>query len=252
MTLLAEWTKFRTVRSTYWTLVTSAVITITLGMGLLLGILQRYDRMNPVQRAGLDPARTGIWYHGLDLGQVVLAVLGVLIVTSEYGTGTIRATLAAVPRRSRVLTTKIVGFAGLTLVVGLVLAFTMFGVAQPMLSGHGLAIPLTDPVALRGVGLAALATAGTGLLGLGTGLLIRHTAGAVTTLLIVLLGIPIVGQFFPDSWHTVTRYLPPEVGWAMFTPSSDSLAPGPAIAVFAAWVAALLTAAVVTFHRRDI
>ena len=67
----------------------------------------------------------------------------------------------------------------------------------------------------------------------------------------MLLGIPIVGQFFPDNWHTVTRYLPPEVGWAMFTPSPDSLAPGPAIAVFAAWVAALLAAAVVTFHRRD-
>ncbi|MPZ81934.1 MAG: ATP-binding cassette domain-containing protein [Actinophytocola sp.] len=93
--------------------------------------------------------------------------------------------------------------------------------------------------------------AGTALLGLGCGLLVRYTAGAVTTLLVVLLGLPIVGQFLPDSWQRVTRYLPPEPGWAMFTPADSSLALGPATAVFAAWVAAALGAAAITFHHRD-
>jgi ABC-2 type transport system permease protein len=250
--LLAEWTKFRTVRSTYWTLISSMVITVALGSVILRsGFLERYDAMTPAERATVDPAGTGVWYHGLHLGQIMLGVLGVLLATSEYGTGTMRATLAAIPNRGRVLAAKALGFGGVALVAGAVMAFTIFAVAQPALAGRGLDVPLTDPTALRGVGLAGLATGGVALLGLGTGLLIRHTAGAVTTLLIVMLGIPIIGQFMPDSWQRVARYLPPEPGWAMFTPNNDSLALGLAAAVFAGWVAAVLAAAAVAFHRRD-
>lgn len=251
MTLLAEWTKFRTVRSTYWTLIAAAVITVGLGVSLLSGIMERYDAMSAAERADVDPAGTGIWYHGLHLGQVVLGVLGVLLATSEYGTGTIRVTLAAIPRRGRLLAAKLVGFGAFSLILGAVLAFTMFAVAQPILTGRGLDVPLTDPIALRGVGMAALVTSGVALLGLGTGLLIRHTAGAVTTLLIVLLGLPIVGQFFPSGWSVVTRFLIPEAGWAMFTPDDNALALGPTTAVFTTWVIAVLAAAAVAFHRRD-
>jgi ABC-2 type transport system permease protein len=249
--LLAEWTKFRTVRSTFWTLISSAVVTIALGVSLLIGILQRYDRMSPAARANVNPAGRWIWYHGLQLGQVMLAVLGVLTVTAEYGTGTIRATLAAVPRRSRVFTGKILGFAALALVFGAVLAFTMFAIARPFLAGRGWDVPLTDPTALRGVGLAALATVGVALLGVGTGLLIRHTAGAVTTLLVIMLGIPVIGQFVPENWQTVTRYLVPETAWAMFTPDGNVLTAGPGAAVLASWVTVVLGAAAITFHRRS-
>lgn len=249
--LLAEWTKFRTVRSTYWTVVATVVMTIALGASLLGGILEDYDRMGLAERADYDPARLGSWYHGLHLGQVLLAVLGVLIVTSEYGTGTIRATLAAVPDRARVVAAKALGFGGLALLLGAILAVTMFAVARPMLAGRGLDVPLTDGTALRGVGLAALATSGVALLGIGAGVLIRHTAGAVTTVVVVLLGIPIVGQFLPDGWQTVARYLPPEPAWALFTPTEESLAIGPAAAVLAAWVGVVLVTAVVSFQRRD-
>jgi hypothetical protein len=96
-----------------------------------------------------------------------------------------------------------------------------------------------------------VATAGVALLGLGTGLLIRHTAGAVTTVLIVMLGIPIVEQFLPESIQRVTRYLPSEAAWAMFTPSVHWLDPGPATVVFAGWVATVLIAGAVAFVRRD-
>jgi len=89
---------------------------------------------------------------------------------------------------------------------GVVQAFAAFAVAQPILASRDLDVPLTDPTALRGVALAALATAGVALLGLGAGMLVRHTAGAVSAVLIMILGIPIVGLFFPRSWSTVTRY----------------------------------------------
>lgn len=249
--LLAEWTKFRTMRSTVWTLIATTVVTIALGVSLLIGILQHYDRMSPAELADVNLAGSGIWYHGLQLGQAMLAVLGVLMITSEYATGTIRATLAAIPRRGRVLTAKITTFATLTLVMGAVLAFTMFAVARPFLADHGWQVPLTDPTALRGVGLAALATMGVALLGVGTGLLIRHTAGAVTTLLVIMLGIPIIGQFVPESWQTVTRYLVPETAWAMFTPDGNVLPAGTGATVFAVWVAVVLGAAAITFHSRD-
>jgi hypothetical protein len=73
-----------------------------------------------------------------------------------------------------------------------------------------------------------------------TGLLIRHTPGAVTTLLVVMLGVPIVGQFVPENWQTVTRYLVPETAWAMFTPNGNVLAAGPGAVVLAGWVAVVL------------
>jgi len=245
--LVAEWTKFRTLRSSYWTLAAAAVITIALGMSLLGGILQRYDR----GQADLNPARQGIWLHGLDLGQIILAVLGVLLATGEYGTGTMRATLTATPNRPRVLAAKALGLGGVGLVFGAALALVMFVVAQPMLGNRGLGVPLSDAMVLRGIGLAALATAGVALVGLGCGLLIRHTAGAITTLLTVMLGIPIVEQFFPDDWQTALRYLPSQSAWATFTPNEHWLAPGPATAALAAWVLAVLGAAAITFHRRD-
>jgi len=249
--LLAEWTKFRTVRASHWTLTVSATVTVGLGATVLAGILEDYDAMTAAQRATFDPTAEGLWYHGLHLGQVILAVLGVLVATSEYDTGTIHPTLAATPNRLRVFTAKTLGFGGLAAAVGLIQAYAMFAVAQPILAGRDLDVPLTDPAALRGVAWAAAATAGVALLGLGTGLLLRHTAGAVTTLLIVMLGIPIIGLFLPRSWSSVTKYLPADAGWALFTPSQQALDLGAAAAVFFGYVAVLLAAAAAALVRRD-
>lgn len=249
--LLAEWTKFRTVRASHWTLTVSATITVALGATVLAGILEDYDAMTPARQATFDPTAEGLWYHGLHLGQVVLAVLGVLVATSEYSTGTIYPTLAATPNRLRVFTAKTLGFGGLTAAVGLVQAYTMFAIAQPILAGRELNVALTDPAALRGVAWAAAATAGVALLGLGAGLLLRHTAAAVTTVLVVMLGIPIIGLFLPRSWSSVTRYLPADAGWALFTPTGQALDVGPAAAVFFGYVAVLLAAAAAALVRRD-
>src|SRR5262249_7190148 len=139
----------------------------------------------------------------------------------------------------------------IALLAGAVLAMCTFVVARPIMAGHGIPVSLGDAGALRGIALAALATCGIALLGMGTGLLVRHTAGAVTTLLVIMLGVPIIGQFVPDSWRAVTRYLVPESAWAMFTREGGQLAAGPGAAVFAAWVVVVVGAAVITFHRRD-
>jgi ABC-2 type transport system permease protein len=175
----------------------------------------------------------------------------VLVAASEYSTGTIYPTLAATPSRLRVFTGKTLGFGGLAAAVGLAQAYAMFAIGQPILARRDLDVPLTDPAALRGVAWAAAATAGFALLGLGAGLLLRHTAAAVSTVLIVILGIPIIGLFLPPTWWTVISYLPADAGWALFTPHNQTLDRGPAAAVFIGYVATLLTAAAVALHRRD-
>jgi ABC-2 type transport system permease protein len=135
--------------------------------------------------------------------------------------------------------------------VGLVQAYAMFAVAQPILAGRGLDVPLTDPTALRGGAWATPATAGVALLGLGTGLLLRYTAGAVSTVLMVMLGIPIIGLFLPRSWSAMTKDLPADAGWALFTPSRHALEVGAAAAVFFGYVAVLLASAALALIRRD-
>jgi ABC-2 type transport system permease protein len=250
--LLAEWTKFRTIRASQWTLIVATVVTVGLGATVLAGVLEEYDVMTAAERARFDPTAEGLWYHGLHLGQVILAVLGVLVATSEYSTGSIHPTLAATPNRLRVFAAKTLGFGGLAAAVGLAQAYTMFVVAQPILARRDLDVPLGDPVALRGVAWAGAATAGVALLGLGAGLVMRHTAAAVSTVLIVILGIPIIGLFLPRSWSSVTKYLPADAGWALFTPNGQTLDVGLAAAVFFGYVAALLAAAAVALVRRDV
>jgi ABC-2 type transport system permease protein len=253
---LAEWTKFRSVRSSVWTLLIATVLTVGLGVLFLGTVLDDYERMTAAERASHDLAATGAWYHGLPVGQVVIAILGVLVASSEYGTGTIRTTLAAVPSRIRVLAAKTVSVAVVALVAGAVQATAMFLVALPILADRSVDMSLTDPTALRGVALATLATMGMGLLGLGFGLLIRHSPGAIGAVVGVLLVISLFAPLLPASVEGFGKYLPPHAAWAMFgiagaDEEAVTLAPGPATAVFFGYVAALLVVAGMLFRRRD-
>jgi ABC-2 type transport system permease protein len=96
-TLTSEWTKIRTVRSTVWTL--SLAFILCAGLGSVFGLIMRdqFDRMSQESRANFDPVMTG--FYSLSLGQISLVAFGVLLVSTEYTSGTIRASLAAVPRR---------------------------------------------------------------------------------------------------------------------------------------------------------
>lgn len=251
LALRAEWTKFRTLRSTYATLGLAVLTTIVFGALVISGaVLVEYDEMSPAEQADFK-LDEGVWFHGLHLGQVLFAVLGSALITSEYATGMVRATLAAVPSRLRLFAAKASVLSLVTATVGLVSAFAVFALAQPILGERDLDVRLTDSTALQGVGLAALAAVGFGLLGLGAGFLIRHAAGATTTVLVGFLGIPIIEQLLPRSWWSVIKYLPADAGSAMFTPNAYTLSKGPATVVFFGYVAVVLIAAAVLFNRRD-
>lgn len=242
----AEWTKFRTVRSSYWTLVIAAGLTIGIGLAwqpIMVDLNEGATAANP--------AAEGWWYEGLHVGILAMMILGALTATAEYSTGTIRATLAAVPSRWRVFAAKAVTIAAITLITGVVQAIAVFLLAQPILASHGLDVPPTDPAAWRGVVWATLAMAAAGLFGLGFGLLIRHTAGAIGAIVAVIFVVGLLGSLLPDSL-SIDKFLPANALYAMFTPGGeDFLTAAPGAAVFSAYVAVLVGAAAASLHRRD-
>ena len=146
-----------------------------------------------------DPVGFIGWVTGIGLGQLAIAVLGVLIITSEYSTGVIRASLLAVPRRRPVLAAKAVVFAVLLLVVTEIVAFCSFFVGSAILHAH-VPVALGDAGVTRAVIGAGLYLSVLGLLALAIGTMIRHTAGSISTIIGVVFVLPILTGLLPSSW----------------------------------------------------
>jgi hypothetical protein len=251
-TMRAEATKLRSVRSTVWTLL--ATVGLAVGFGALIGASQMssWDRLDPAERLRFDP--TSFSLSGLFLAQLAVGVLGVLIITSEYATGQIRATFAATPQRTTVLVAKATTFAGVVLVVGVVASCGAFFVGQAIFATKGLDASIADAGVLRAVLGGALYLTGIGLLGVGVGTLVRRTAGATAALVGLLFIVPIVTGFLPTSFQeSIGKYLPAQAGMAIFNvvPDPRALAPWTGFAVLLAWAAVTLTIGGALLLRRD-
>jgi ABC-2 type transport system permease protein len=256
--LRSEFTKLRSVRSTYWTLFAAVVFTIGLGV---LGAFVVPAHLQAHDRATFNATRLSL--SGVNLAQIAVGVLGVLIITNEYGTGMIRATLSAVPQRRLVLAAKGVVFAAVALVVGLIASFIAYFVTQAILSGQHpaafagrqLQSSLSDPGVLRAVAGAGLYLAVLGLLGLGLGAIIRVSAGAISALFGLLFVLPIFSAAaLPQSWqNTINPYLPFNAGSDIFKVRLDptDLAPWAGFGVFCIYAAVALAVACVVISRRD-
>jgi ABC-2 type transport system permease protein len=254
----SEFTKLRSVRSTYWTLF--ATVLFTIGLGVIGAIvvpahLQFHDRTT------FNATRLSL--SGVNLAQIAIGTLGVLIVTNEYGTGMIRATLTAVPQRREVLAAKGLVFAAVALVVGLFASFAAYFLTQAILSGQHpaafagrqLQSSISDPGVLRAVAGAGLYLAALGLLGLGLGTIIRVSAGAISALFGLLFVLPIFSAAaLPQSWqNTINPYLPFNAGREIFTvsPGSGNLSPWGGFGVFCLYGVIALAIATVVIRRRD-
>ncbi len=248
--LHSEWVKLWSLRSTYWTVL--ATLAAMVLIAVLLGVAATMDEQLDGQLA------IGMGYS---FAQVVLATLGVLTVTGEYTTGMIRSTLAAVPTRLPVLAAKAVLVAGLGFVLGLVGVALSYLVSYPLLGADG-AADLSDPQVQRIFWGSGLYLAGVGLLGIGLGTLIRHTAGAVTLALGVLLLLSTVWQLLMMTSDWFTRaypYLPSTAGERIATPEvARAITEGPQVltpwvgfGVFMGYVTAILLVAGILLKRRD-
>ena len=248
----SEWVKLRTLRSTYWTLL-AAVVAMTGFGGLITAAYVRH--LTPASRAALDPAAYS--ESGFFLAQLAIGVLGVLVMTGEYATGSIRSTLAAAPQRIVVLAAKAAVFTTVAFLTGLAASVAAFLLGKAILASKGIPDSLGTPGALRSVAGAALYLAVFGLLSLGLGALIRRTAGALAILIALLIFLPVAVGALPASWQDdINPYLPSVagqmiIGRTKFTPPGHLLSPWTGFTVFCAYTAAVLITAAITLHRRD-
>ena len=226
--LRSEWTKLRTVRSTMWTL----SVTVVLGVGLSALVTAEtrahWSTMSLGSRLTFDPTSASL--VGIFVGQFAIGVLGAMVVTAEYGTGTIRATFAGAPRRPLVLVAKAIVFGAVAFVVAEVVSFLSFFLGQALLTAPATHATLSTPGALREVFGSALYVCILGLFALGLATIIRHTAGAISAFVGILLVLPLILQALPTSIaDDLRRFLPDRIGATML-----SLHPGPH--TFSPWI----------------
>ncbi|MEV8508137.1 ABC transporter permease [Actinoplanes sp. NPDC051475] len=220
--------KLSSVRSTWWLAIAAVVSMATAGAGVGLG----YRSHAPVPTAAQILNNS---LGGAILAQLLLGALGVLVVTGEYGTGMIRSTFAAVPRRRIVLAAKVAVCGGAALTVGQLASFA--GYLSGQLAIRGTAIPaasLGEPAILRAVVLTGVYLGATALIGVGIGTIVRHGGAAIGTLFALMFVPMIVAGLFGESAIQVGRFVP----LLMLLNSIAVTSPVPGL--FPGWISALL------------
>src|ERR1035441_5210798 len=245
--IASEFTKIRSVRSTYWTLAALLVVSIGLGAAIAGGTSASFSH-NPANKAGFDATQTSVIAF-FEIGQLIIAVIAALAITSEYSTGMIRTSLTAQPRRGTVYAAKAIVLTSLTLIVSLVTSFIAFFVGQALLSSSGVSASLfhsvtipqnanvtcpqkgagggggglppgckvvfsgTDVISPTTVLLAiigcALFVTLVAIIAFGIGAIVRHTAAAIAIAIAALFIIPVLEQALPNDWRwDIMRFLP--------------------------------------------
>jgi ABC-type transport system involved in multi-copper enzyme maturation permease subunit len=248
----SEWIKLRSLRPAWITM--GIAVTLMAGLGVLFAAITagQWSGMSAASRASFDAVSTVL--SGYQFAQLAVGVLGVLVVSSEYSSGMIRATFAAVPRRLPVLWAKAAVFGVVTWVVMTIAALAAFAFGMAVLSTHGLQVPLFSAGVLRAVAGAGLYLAVIGLLGVSLGALLRSAAGAIAALAGLLLLVPILVNLLPSAVKDhIGAFLPSNAAQALVHVhhQAGSLPLWAAVAVLCGWAGAALAAAAVTLRRRD-
>ena len=249
--LASEWIKLRSVRSTYLVLLFAAAAAV--GIGYLVARADvTHSSMSAAEKAAFDPVSSS--FTGLGLAQLAFGALGVLVISSEYTTGLIRTTFAAVPRRRAVLAAKAAAVGAVTLLAGELIAVATFLAGQQALSAQHLNVTLAHPGALRGVLAAGLYLAVMAWVGLGLGAVIRHTAGAITATVGVVFLLPQIVHALPAPGDTrIGRLTLDGAAQQMIAqhPHAGYFSAGLSFLAAAAYAAAAITAAAFVITRRD-
>jgi ABC-2 type transport system permease protein len=252
--LLSEFTKFRSLRSTVYTLLTAVVLMIGIGAIFSAVTASQYHTFSAADKAAFNPVTTSL--QGTVFAVVAFGVLGVLMMSGEYTTGMIRSSLTAVPRRLPVLWGKLAVFAGTILSVSLVASFISFFLGQALLSSHHLGVSITAPGALRSVIGAALYVTVAGLIGVALGTLFRNTAAGIATFAGVFFVIPPLAGLLPSSVRDhLAPYLPSNAGEVLWGGTAsdlhNALAPWTGFAVLCGYAAVLIAASAWRLRRSD-
>jgi ABC-type transport system involved in multi-copper enzyme maturation permease subunit len=288
-TIRSEVTKLRSVRSPYGTI--GAMFIVSVGIAAIVGVgIASNIHNQPWNKAGTDAAQASLIAF-FELGQLIIAVLGALVITSEYSTGMIRTSLTAMPRRGTVYAAKMIVFTTVTLVVSMITSFVSFFVGQAAMSGSGVSASLFHSVTIpRDVNMSpppggpgsggpptyhfigtivispgtvltaiigsALFVTVVALLAFGLGSIIRHTAGAITSVIGLMFVLPIIIQSLPDTWRwDIMRFFPDAAGRVLSgpigQPNEHLWSAWPQFGVTLIWAAVFLVVGGYLFRKRD-
>ncbi len=245
----SEWTKFRSLRSTWWSIAITVLAAV--GVGVLVTVTAAGDHAasaNPVTVA----ARSQL--GGL-ISQLSIGVLAVLFISGEYGTGMIRSSMIAAPRRLPVLWAKMGVLAAVTLPLTLVSSLAAYAIGQVVWRAHGKpAVALSDPGVARIVFGAAVCIALTGLFALALGTLVRNTAAGITTMVGLFFVLPILAANMPQRIADLSRFLPSNASGAVWSTSLSpvSMTPADGFALLCAYTVVLSAAAAWRLRHSDV
>jgi ABC-2 type transport system permease protein len=253
--LHAEWTKLRTVSSTWWLLLT--LIALTVGASTLATAVVKCP-------ASCGEDTTKLSLTGILLGQAAVAVLAVLVMSGEYSSGMIRITLTAVPRRITALAAKAIVLTGVVLAAGAVSVLGSVLAGRYILPGNGftkvngaLALSLGDGPTLRAAAGSVLYLALIGLFSLGLATALRDSGASIAVMLGLLYIVPLLtdlGTLDPRWEHRLQQWGPMTAGLAIQATKNLNklpIGPWPGLGVLAAWAAAALLAGGLLLRLRD-
>ena len=290
--LASELTKLRSVRSTYWTLAMLFLFSVGISAAATAGTAASFHN-NPENKAGFDATQVSLIAF-FEIGQLIIAILGAMAITSEYSTGMVRTSLTAMPRRGVVYAAKAIVFTFVTLIFSVITSFIAFFAGQAMLSGTGVAASLFHTVTIPanaifngpgpkgggpGSGPGTVTFQGTdvihastvlgaiigsalfvtvvALIAFGVGSIIRHTAGAIFTVIGMMFVIPIIVQAaLPNDWKwDIVRFMPDSAGRVMSVTVGAAnphlWSYWPQFLVTAIYAAVLLGVGAYLFRKRD-
>ncbi|MDR6613072.1 ABC transporter permease subunit [Leifsonia sp. 1010] len=259
----SEWIKLRTLRSTFWTLISAVVLVVGIAALVAVTIPEKSVLVGQVpagQRAAIEAQSaafaTTAATAGLTFASLVIAVLGVLVISGEFSTGQIRSSFTAVPRRFPVFAAKTLVLFVVAFVVGLVSSAASWAVAVPLLNSKGYEGDLLSSDTLWAI-LGAGAYLGlVAVFALGVGAILKSTAGGIAGALGVLLVLPIIASLISSLTRTewvadAQHYLISNAGQGLAGVGNGTLEPWANVVTVLVWAAVAFIAGSVLLQRRD-
>lgn len=247
--LYSEWTKFRSVRSSWWSIAVATVLTV--GIGIAISLAAAADRTSTALASNIA-TRSEI---GTIFAQLALGTLGVLMMSGDYGTGMIRSSMTVVPKRLPVLWAKLTVYAAVVITSTMVTSLAAFLLGQLVWRGNGrLAVSLGDPGVARIVVGASLYLTVAGLCAIAIATLLRSTAASITAVVGLFFVLPTVLTEMPAGIANAAKYLPSNAGGAMsgLATSSHVLRPWAGFVLLCGYAVVAVAAAAWRLRRSDV
>ncbi len=254
--LRSEWTKFKTLRSTWWSL--GAMLFVAVGMSILATslITAKYATMDAQTRSDYHNDTIGLFLQpGFQFGQLAVTVLGVLVICSEYSTGMIKATMLAAPRRTPALLAKASVLAGFVFVLAELIAWPVFFICSSIVHKH-VVVTLATPGTVRAIIGFGVVMAMTSLIALAVGTLIRHSAGAISTALGLNLVAPLLIGLIPGSLGQHLSYALPSQAAVLIMDRTEATnvpySQWGGLGIMALWTVGTMALALWSIKKRDV